>query len=46
MDYRNGKPKYVLEDGKYIISTYDLERELRSEVYNSFPEDVERSERT
>ncbi|MGB8492449.1 MAG: DUF2723 domain-containing protein [Bacteroidales bacterium] len=25
-DYKDGKPKYVLENGKYKISAYDLER--------------------
>jgi len=37
MDYGNGKPKYVLEDGKYKISTYDLEREFDPRFITLFP---------
>jgi hypothetical protein len=36
-DYGNGKPKYVLEDGKYKISTYDLEREFDPRFITLFP---------
>ncbi|MFZ0282985.1 MAG: DUF2723 domain-containing protein [Bacteroidales bacterium] len=36
-DYKNGKPKYVLENGKYKISTYNLEREYDPRFITLFP---------
>jgi hypothetical protein len=37
IDYKNGKPKYVLENGKYKISTYNLEREYDPRFITLFP---------
>ena len=37
IDYKNGKPKYVLEDGKYIVSAYDLERIYDERFLTVFP---------
>ena len=37
IDYADGKPKYVLEDGKYIISAYDLERVYDERFLTFFP---------
>ena len=28
IDYKDGKPKYALEDGKYIITGHNLERDI------------------
>ena len=36
-DYKNGKPKYVLENGKYKISAYDLERIYDPRFITLFP---------
>jgi MFS family permease len=36
-DYKNGKPKYVLENGKYVISAYDLERVYDPRFITLFP---------
>ena len=36
-DYRDGKPKYALEDGKYIITGYDLERVYDERFLTLFP---------
>jgi hypothetical protein len=36
-DYKDGKPKYVLEDGKYVISAYNLEREYDQRFITLFP---------
>jgi hypothetical protein len=36
-DYSNGKPKYVYEDGKYVISAYNLEREYDQRFLTFFP---------
>ena len=36
-DYTNGKPKYVLENGKYKISTYNLERDFDPRFITLFP---------
>lgn len=35
--YKDGKPKYVLENGKYIISAHDLEREYDPRFITLFP---------
>ena len=37
IDYKNGKPKYVLENGKYKISTYNLERVYDPRFITLFP---------
>lgn len=37
LDYRDGKPKYVLENGKYIISAHDLERVYDPRFITLFP---------
>lgn len=36
-DYANGKPKYVLEDGRYIVSAYDLDRIYDPRFITLFP---------
>jgi hypothetical protein len=36
-DYKDGKPKYVLENGKYIVSAYDLERVYDERFITLFP---------
>jgi hypothetical protein len=36
-DYKNGKPKYTLEKGKYIITGYDLERVYDPRFITLFP---------
>jgi len=36
-DYVDGKPKYVIENGKYIISAYNLEREYDQRFITLFP---------
>jgi pentatricopeptide repeat protein len=36
-DYKNGKPKYVLENGKYVISAHNLEREYDPRFITLFP---------
>jgi len=36
-DYKNGKPKYALENGKYIITGYDLERVYDPRFVTLFP---------
>jgi hypothetical protein len=35
--YKDGKPKYVLENGKYIISAHNLEREYDPRFLTLFP---------
>ena len=35
--YKDGKPKYVIENGKYIISAYNLEREYDQRFITLFP---------
>jgi len=35
--YHDGKPKYVLEDGKYIISAHNLERDYDQRFITLFP---------
>lgn len=36
-DYKEGKPKYVLENGKYIVSAHDLERVYDERFVTLFP---------
>jgi MFS family permease len=36
-DYKNGKPKYALENGKYIITGHDLERVYDPRFVTLFP---------
>ena len=36
-DYKNGKPKYALENGKYIITGHDLERVYDPRFITLFP---------
>jgi len=36
-DYKDGKPRYVLENGKYIISSHNLEREYDPRFITLFP---------
>jgi hypothetical protein len=36
-DYHDGKPKYVLENGKYIISAHNLERDYDQRFITLFP---------
>ena len=36
-DYKNGKPKYALENGKYIITGHDLERVYDPRFITFFP---------
>ncbi|MDP4222935.1 MAG: DUF2723 domain-containing protein [Bacteroidota bacterium] len=36
-DYKNGKPRYVLENGKYKISSYNLERVYDPRFMTIFP---------
>ena len=37
IDYKDGKPKYALENGKYIISAHNLEREYDPRFITLFP---------
>lgn len=37
IDYKEGKAKYALENGKYIITGYDLEREYDPRFITLFP---------
>src|SRR4030042_5505044 len=37
IDYKEGKPKYVFEDGKYIISAHDLKRVYDPRFITIFP---------
>jgi len=37
IDYAQGKPKYALEDGKYVITGYNLEREYDERFITLFP---------
>jgi hypothetical protein len=37
LDYTDGKPKYSLSDGKYIITSHDLEREFDPRFITLFP---------
>ena len=37
IDYKEGKPKYALEKGKYIITGHDLEREYDPRFVTLFP---------
>lgn len=37
IDYKEGKPKYALENGKYIITGHDLEREYDPRFITFFP---------
>ena len=37
LDYKNGKPNYVLENGKYKLSNYNLEREYDPRFITLFP---------
>jgi hypothetical protein len=37
IDYKEGKPKYALENGKYIITGHDLEREYDPRFVTLFP---------
>ena len=36
-DYKEGKPKYALENGKYIITGHDLERVYDPRFITLFP---------
>ena len=36
-DYKRGKAKYVLENGKYVVSAYDLKREYDPRFLTLFP---------
>ena len=37
IDYKEGKPKYALENGKYIITGHDLERVYDPRFITLFP---------
>jgi hypothetical protein len=37
IEYKAGKPKYVYENGKYIVSAHDLEREYDPRFITLFP---------
>ncbi|TAL79302.1 MAG: DUF2723 domain-containing protein [Bacteroidetes bacterium] len=37
IDYKEGKPKYALENGKYIITSYDVERVYDPRFVTLFP---------
>ena len=37
LDYKDGKPKYALENGKYIITGHNLEREYDPRFITLFP---------
>jgi MFS family permease len=37
LDYENGKPKYALDKGKYIITSYNLERVYDQRFVTIFP---------
>jgi len=37
VDYKEGKPKYALENGKYIITGHDIEREYDPRFITIFP---------
>jgi hypothetical protein len=37
IDYKKGKPKYALENGKYVITGYDLERKYDPRFITFFP---------
>jgi hypothetical protein len=37
INYNNGKPKYALENGKYVVTSYNLEREYDPRFITLFP---------
>ena len=44
-DYKEGKPKYALEKGKYIVTGHNLERVYDPALYYIVSKNVERPER-
>jgi hypothetical protein len=46
LDYKDGKPAYALDNGRYIITHRNLERVYDEKIFYSFPKNVERSVRS